>query len=81
MMWIPLRSVKMNRFIFGFQRWVWWPKWTPASSISRIDTTDMGYLLRLWLLASAPFVPPSYPSTQDGTTDGPGACEMGSANG
>src|SRR3990167_9491813 len=22
----------MNGFIFGFQRWVWWPKWTPASS-------------------------------------------------
>jgi hypothetical protein len=25
----------------GFQKRVWWPKWTPASSISRI-VTDMG---------------------------------------
>jgi hypothetical protein len=32
MMWIPLRSAKMNGFILGFQRRVWWPKWTPASS-------------------------------------------------
>ena len=27
---MPLRSVKMYGFIFGFQRRVWWPKWTPA---------------------------------------------------
>ena len=26
----------MNGFILGFQRFVWWPKWTPASIISRI---------------------------------------------
>jgi hypothetical protein len=26
----------MNFFIFGFQRRVWCPKWTPASSISRM---------------------------------------------
>jgi hypothetical protein len=26
MMWTPLRSPKMYGFIFGFQRWVWWPK-------------------------------------------------------
>ena len=25
-----------ERFIFGFQRLVWWPKWTPASIISRM---------------------------------------------
>ena len=31
MMWIPLRAVKMYGFIFGFQRLVWCPKWTPAS--------------------------------------------------
>src|SRR3954471_13705113 len=29
---MPLRSVKMKRFIFGFQRRVWCPKWTPLSS-------------------------------------------------
>ena len=27
-MWIPLRSAKMNGRILGFQRRVWWPKWT-----------------------------------------------------
>ena len=37
MMWMPLRSAKMNGFIFGFQRRVWCPKWTPASSSWRID--------------------------------------------
>jgi hypothetical protein len=26
----------------GFQKRVWWPKWTPASSISRM-VTDMIY--------------------------------------
>ena len=41
-MWIPLRSAKMNGRIFGFQRRVWWPKWTPASSSWRIDTVGMG---------------------------------------
>src|SRR5438105_36995 len=37
---MPPRSPKMKRFIFGFQRRVWWPKWTPASRRSRIVTTD-----------------------------------------
>src|SRR5439155_18868240 len=36
---MPPRSVKMKRFIFGFQRRVWWPKWTPASSNCFIVTT------------------------------------------
>src|SRR5574341_1367480 len=35
---MPLRSPKMNCFIFGFQRRVWCPKWTPASSRSLIET-------------------------------------------
>ena len=35
-MWMPLRAPKMKLFIFGFQRLVWWPKWTPASIISRM---------------------------------------------
>ena len=38
---MPLRSPKMKRFIFGFQRRVWCPKWTPASSIWRIVMTAM----------------------------------------
>src|SRR5262249_45719541 len=29
---MPLRAPKMYGFIFGFQRLVWWPKCTPASS-------------------------------------------------
>src|SRR5687768_847363 len=31
---MPLRSPKMYFCIFGFQRFVWWPKCTPASSSS-----------------------------------------------
>src|SRR5207248_10581042 len=30
----PFRSPKMYCFSFGFQRFVWWPKCTPASSKS-----------------------------------------------
>src|SRR5688572_19582371 len=33
---MPFRSMKMNFFILGFQRRVWCPKWTPASSNSFI---------------------------------------------
>src|ERR671922_489407 len=40
---MPPRSVKMKRRIFGFQRRVWWPKWTPASSSSRIETAGKGH--------------------------------------
>jgi hypothetical protein len=42
---MPLRSVKMNRFIFGFHRRVWCPKWTPLSSSCRMVTTAMAVLL------------------------------------
>src|SRR3989304_4292473 len=42
---MPLRSPKMYSFIFGFQRRVWWPKWTPASSNS-------------FIVISTPNVPP-----------------------
>src|SRR5581483_11838021 len=38
---MPPRSVKMKRFIFGFQRRVWWPKWTPASSKSFMATAGI----------------------------------------
>src|ERR1700733_2550648 len=36
---MPLRSVKMNRFILGFQRRVWCPKWVPLSSSCFMVTT------------------------------------------
>ena len=42
---MPLRSVMMKRFIFGFQRRVWCPKWTPLSSSWRMVTTAMVFLL------------------------------------
>src|SRR4051794_23746932 len=38
---MPLRSVKMNRFILGFHRRVWCPKWTPLSSSCFMVTTAM----------------------------------------
>ena len=41
---MPLRSVKMKRFIFGFQRRVWCPKWTPLSSSWRMVTTAMAFV-------------------------------------
>src|SRR4030095_3951094 len=40
MMCTPLRSPKMYGFIFGFQRWVWWPKCAPASSNCCMVTSD-----------------------------------------
>ena len=42
---MPLRSPKMYSFILGFQRLVWWPKWTPASSSSFIVMLAMVKLL------------------------------------
>src|SRR6185503_20197733 len=41
MMWILLRSPKMNSAILGFQKRVWCPKCTPASSIRRMVTSAM----------------------------------------
>src|SRR5205823_12586515 len=38
---MPLRSPKMYFGIFGFQRLVWWPKCTPASSSSFIVRAAM----------------------------------------
>src|ERR1700732_1250451 len=38
---MPLRSVKINRFILGFQRRVWCPKWVPLSSSCFMVTTAM----------------------------------------
>src|SRR5215471_7685448 len=35
---MPLHSPKMNSFILGFQRRVWWPKWSPASGSPFIVT-------------------------------------------
>src|SRR5262249_50318271 len=54
-MWIPLRAPKMYGFIFGFQRLVWFPECTPASSNCFMDTSLINY---------SPLVlpPPSSPS-------------------
>src|SRR5271169_4794885 len=47
-MWMLLRVPKMYSDIFGFQRWAWWPKWTPASNSWRMlkSGSDM-VILRL----------------------------------
>src|SRR5512140_1880754 len=42
----------MYRFIFGFQRFVWCPKWTPASSSCFIEITALCPF-------AIPFLPPS----------------------
>ncbi|MGO1774825.1 MAG: M23 family metallopeptidase [Agrococcus casei] len=55
---MPERSVKMKRFIFGFQRRVWCPKWTPASSSWRVVTTAMMVLFSLGLIGRAFCSPP-----------------------
>jgi hypothetical protein len=60
MMWILLRWPKMYGAILGFQKRVWCPKWTPASSISRMDTdievSDQG------LTSARPCSPPALPA-------------------
>src|SRR5450759_2799004 len=43
---MPLRLPKMNFFILGFQRFVWCPKWTPASSSSFMVIWLIGLPLR-----------------------------------
>src|SRR6478609_3631412 len=40
---MPLRSVMMKRFIFGFHRRVWCPKCTPLSRSWRMVTTAMAF--------------------------------------
>src|SRR5579863_5348599 len=47
-MWMRLRSPKMNGAIFGFQKRVWWPKCTPASSIWRMDMGDVDIFAPKW---------------------------------
>ena len=76
---MPPRSVKMKRFIFGFQRRVWWPKWTPASSSSFMETTGiespfLGFGLRMLRRASVEAGverrPPSTVESPPGRRDG-----------
>jgi hypothetical protein len=42
---MPFLWPKMNSRIFGFQRLVWCPKWTPASRSSFIVTAVKSFLL------------------------------------
>src|SRR5215212_9512989 len=49
---MPPRSPKMKRRILGFQRRVWWPKCTPASSSSLIPTWAMWGPFPLFLPAA-----------------------------
>src|SRR4029453_14968817 len=57
---MPLRSPKMYSFIFGFQRFVWCPKWTPASSSSLILTVVDKY--RLLVVSITAGTPPWRPA-------------------
>src|SRR5437867_6208706 len=52
---MPFRSPKMYSFIFGFQRFVWWPKCTPASSRSfiAIPGNSSSFSLTFWRLPFA----------------------------
>jgi hypothetical protein len=44
----------MNGRILGFQRRVWWPKWTPASSSWRIETDGTVDDLLIWFVLRGP---------------------------
>ncbi len=46
---MPLRSSKMKRFIFGFQRCLWCPKCAPLSSNSFIVTSVLCQALSLYV--------------------------------
>src|SRR5919106_1632244 len=54
MMWIPPRSPWMKRRILGFQRRVWWPKWTPASSSSLMPISVAKESAPLWCVLAPP---------------------------
>src|SRR5579863_9584877 len=56
---MPLRASKMNGFIFGFQRFVWCPKWTPESNNS---FTPMLITIFLWLNRAKSFVFARHPA-------------------
>src|SRR5580765_49053 len=43
---MPLRAPKMYGFILGFQRLVWCPKWTPASSRFFMVTSVIVFLAK-----------------------------------
>src|ERR1035438_10806114 len=47
---MPPRSPWMKRRIFGFQRRVWWPKWTPPASSSAMPTAATGYSLFMYAI-------------------------------
>ena len=60
----PVPLAEDDAFIFGFQRFVWWPKWTPASSRSFIAMPVklppyQHYRLLNWKRLRAPFCPHS----------------------
>ena len=67
---MPLRSPKMYFCIFGFQRLVWWPKWTPASSSSFMVMLAMGILPSVRLARRTPAAPGSDRTDLRGVRDG-----------
>src|SRR5262249_12532380 len=69
------RSMKMNLFICGFQRRVWCPKCTPASSRSFMLISATDDLLGFCRRSAVPVAPPA---ARAGPRRVGGACEMDS---
>src|SRR5947207_3232560 len=57
----------MYGFMRGFQRRVWWPKWTPASSNSRRETVVMCVLPRVGLVDRRGAARPARPEGREST--------------
>src|SRR5438445_3481683 len=71
MMWMPFRSMKMKRFIFGFQRRAWCPKWTPDSRSCFMVTTAT------WVsLVPPPANPGSLPEGGQQACEVPSSCSI-----
>src|SRR5882757_7737180 len=66
----------MKRRILGFQRRVWWPKWTPASSSSRMPTC-----VAMWLLGSMGAVPVCTARTRRDRRAGPATASQTGSKG
>src|SRR3970040_1227948 len=59
---MPLRSPKMYFCILGFQRLVWWPKCTPASSSSFMVSAAISFSSSVGLRSRAAGVHPALTS-------------------
>src|SRR5215218_4845354 len=74
---MPPRSPWMKRRIFGFQRRVWWPKWTPASRSSRSSTWGMVLLPWVEWMGLRSHDSPSDPERTPGRAEADGRARFG----